>query len=156
MKHLISWILALLCVFFAAAGCCEETVSAPLPDGVYSVKFSTDSSMFRVNEAYAGRGTLTIENGLMTLHVTLGSKKIVLLFLGLAEDAVKEGALWLEPTLDAVTYSDGYTEEVYGFDIPVPVLEEEFDLALVGTKGKWYDHKVVVSDPIPVDESEKQ
>ena len=39
------------------------------------------------------------------------------------------------------------TEEVYGFDIPVPALEEEFDLALIGTKGNWYDHKVCVTNP---------
>lgn len=52
-------------------------------------------------------------------------------------------------TTDTVTYSDGISEEVYGFDIPVPVLDEEFDLALVGTKGKWYDHKVSVSNPQP-------
>lgn len=28
-----------------------------------------------------------------------------------------------------------------------PALDEEFDLALIGTKGKWYDHKVRVSNP---------
>ena len=44
------------------------------------------------------------------------------------------------------------TEEVYGFDVPVPVLETEFDLALIGTKGKWYDHKVSVSDPVLLEE----
>ena len=27
-------------------------------------------------------------------------------------------------------------------------LGEEFDLALIGTKGKWYDHKVSVSNPV--------
>ena len=42
------------------------------------------------------------------------------------------------------------TEVVYGFDVPVPVLDEEFDLALVGTKGTWYDHKVTVSNPKPM------
>ena len=46
-----------------------------------------------------------------------------------------------------MTYSDGLTETVNGFDVPVPYLDEEFDLALIGTKGKWYDHKVVVSSP---------
>ena len=29
----------------------------------------------------------------------------------------KDGAVLLEPTVDEVTYSDGTTEEVYGFDI---------------------------------------
>ena len=84
----------------------------------------------------------------MTIHVSLVSKKITNLFQGTAEEAQKEGASILEPTTDQVTYSDGETEEVYGFDIPVPVLGEEFDCAIIGEKGKWYDHKVTVSDPV--------
>ena len=132
-----------------------ETVSteiaqdkAQLPDGVYTAEFSTDSSMFHVSEACDGKGTLMVKDGVMTIHISLGSKKILNLYPGLAEDAAKEGAVLLEPTTDTVTYSDGMTEEVYGFDVPVPVIGEEFDLALIGTKGKWYDHKVKVSDPV--------
>jgi hypothetical protein len=132
-----------------------ETVStetaqneAQLPDGVYTAEFSTDSSMFHVSEACDGKGTLTVKDGVMTIHISLGSKKILNLYPGLAEDAAKDGAVLLAPTTDTVTYSDGMTEEVYGFDVPVPVIGEEFDLALIGTKGKWYDHKVKVSDPV--------
>jgi hypothetical protein len=132
-----------------------ETVStetaqdkAQLPDGVYTAEFSTDSSMFHVSEACDGKGTLTVKDGVMTIHISLGSKKILNLYPGLAEDAAKDGAVLLQPTTDTVTYSDGMTEEVYGFDVPVPVIGEEFDLALIGTKGKWYDHKVKVSDPV--------
>ena len=132
-----------------------ETVStetaqneAQLPDGVYTAEFSTDSSMFHVSEACDGKGTLTVKDGVMTIHISLGSKKILNLYPGLAEDAAKDGAVLLEPTADTVTYSDGMTEEVYGFDVPVPAIGEEFDLALIGTKGKWYDHKVKVSDPV--------
>ena len=132
-----------------------ETVStetaqdkAQLPDGVYTADFSTDSSMFHVSEACDGKGTLMVKDGVMTIHISLGSKKILNLYPGLAEDAAKDGAVLLEPTTDTVTYSDGMTEEVYGFDVPVPVIGEEFDLALIGTKGKWYDHKVKVSDPV--------
>lgn len=138
-----------------------ETVStetaqdeAQLPDGVYTAEFSTDSSMFHVSEACDGKGTLTVKDGVMTIHISLGSKKILNLYPGLAEDAAKEGAVLLEPTTDTVTYSDGMTEEVYGFDVPVPVIGEEFDLALIGTKGKWYDHKVKVSDPVAEDSRE--
>ena len=127
----------------------EEPERAPLEDGVYTAEFDTDSGMFHVSEACDGKGTLTVEDGQMTIHVSLASKNIVNLYPGLAEDAQKEGAVLLEPTLDSVTYSDGITEEVYGFDIPVPALDEEFDLALVGTKGTWYDHKVSVSNPEP-------
>lgn len=55
---------------------------------------------------------------------------------------------WLQPTVDTVTYSDGLSEEVNGFDVPVPALGEEFDLALIGKKGTWYDHKVRVENPV--------
>ena len=133
------------------AGGREEAAS--LEDGVYFADFDTDSSMFHVSEACEGKGTLTVENGQMTIHVSLASQNIVNLYPGLAEDARKEGAELLEPTVDSVTYSDGITEEVYGFDIPVPALDEEFDVALVGTKGTWYDHKVSVSNPEPMEES---
>lgn len=138
-----------------------ETVStetaqdkAQLPDGVYTAEFSTDSSMFHVSEACDGKGTLTVKDGVMTIHISLGSKKILNLYPGLAEDAAKDGAVLLQPTTDTVTYSDGMTEEVYGFDVPVPAIGEEFDLALIGTKGKWYDHKVKVSDPVAEDSQE--
>lgn len=125
----------------------ESAETNILEDGVYSAAFDTDSGMFHVNESLDGRGTLTVKDGKMTIHVSLASKGILNLFPGKAEDAKKEGAELLEPTTDKVTYSDGYEEEVYGFDIPVPALDEEFDVALIGKKGKWYDHKVSVSDP---------
>jgi cobalamin biosynthesis Co2+ chelatase CbiK len=125
-----------------------NNTSKKLPDATYSADFETDSSMFHVNEVYDGKGTLYVNNGEMTIHITLTSKNIVNLYLGLAEDAQKSGAQLIEPTIDTVIYSDGTTEEVYGFDMPVPYLNKEFDLALIGTKGKWYDHKVKVSNPV--------
>ena len=133
-----------------------ETTEAPteaapaLEDGVYLADFDTDSSMFHASEAMNGKGTLTVKDGQMTIHVSLASKSIVNLYPGLAEDAQKDGAVLLEPTEDEVTYSDGLKETVYGFDIPVPALDQEFDLALIGKKGKWYDHKVSVSNPEPM------
>jgi len=101
--------------------------------------------MFHINEAYENRAALTVKNGVMTVHITLPSRNIVNLYPGLAADAEKAGAVILLPTEDEVTYSDGLTETVYGFDVPVPYLDREFDLALIGTKGVWYDHKVTVS-----------
>lgn len=141
----------------SAAASSEETTEtgeqeAVLEDGVYTVDFDTDSGMFHVSEACEGKGTLTVTEGNMMLHISLGSKKIVNLFPGPAADAEKEGAELLWPTTDTVTYQDGLSEEVFGFDVPVPVLEEEFDLALIGTKGKWYDHKVSVSNPVKREE----
>ena len=80
----------------------EDT--AVLADGVYTAEFQTDSSMFHVSEACDGKGTLTVENGEMTIHISLASKKILNLYCGLAEDAAKEGADLLVPTEDTVTY----------------------------------------------------
>ncbi len=130
----------------------DASVEAPeeaavLEDGEYQVKFTTDSSMFKINESLDDMGTLTVKDGKMTIHITLVSENIVNLFPGLAEDAQKDGATLLDPTKDEVKYDDGTTETVNGFDVPVPYLDKEFDLALIGTKGKWYDHKVIVKSP---------
>jgi len=147
-------LIAALCLALCACGKAGNNAGngskAALPDGTYSAVFKTDSSMFHVNEANKGRGTLTVKDGKMTIHVSLASKSITTLYPGTSADAAKSGAKLLEPTTDTVTYSDGIKEEVYGFDIPVPSLDEDFDCAILGSKGKWYDHKVSVSDPQPV------
>ena len=130
-----------------AAGGTDETAST-LEDGTYEAEFDTDSGMFHVNEANDGKGILTVKDGKMTIHISLVSKNIVNLYVGKAADAQKDGAELLQPTTDTITYDDGSTEEVYGFDVPVKALDETFDLALVGTKGKWYDHEVSVSNPV--------
>lgn len=127
-----------------------ETEKQGLSDGEYTVDFNTDSSMFGVSEACNGKGTLTVTGTEMTIHVSLKSKKIVKLYCGTAEEAkaASDGdTRLLNPTTDSVTYSDGITEEVYGYDIPVSQLDTEFDLAILGTKGTWYDHKVSVASP---------
>ena len=127
--------------------------AATLEDGTYTADFNTDSSMFQVNEMYDGKGTLTVKDGKMTIHITLRSTNIVNLYPGLAEDAQKDGAELLQPVVETVDYNDGEpAEEVNAFDVPVPAIDEEFDLALVGTKGKWYDHKVSVSNPVKAEE----
>ena len=144
----------LLCALLTGCGEKNGDDAAQLPaepalaDGVYTAEFNTDSSMFHVNEACEGKATLTVENGQMSIHISLPSKSIQNLFCGTAEDARKDGAALLQPTTDTVTYSDGLSEEVNGFDIPVPALDEEFDVAIIGTKGKWYDHKVSVTNPV--------
>lgn len=158
MKKASAFLLTGLLACTLLAGCGgSDTAETPaenpsgLADGTYTATFDTDSSMFHVNEACEGKGTLTVKNGEMTIHISLTSQNIVNLYPGLAEDAQADGAELLQPTLDTVTYSDGTTEEVNGFDVPVPALDEEFDLALIGTKGVWYDHLVSVSNPEPME-----
>ena len=120
---MIALTVLLLCTFLAGCGEKNGDDAAQLPaepalaDGVYTAEFNTDSSMFHVNEACEGKGTLTVKDGEMTIHISLESKKILNLFPGLAEDAKKDGAKLLEPTTDEVTYSDGSKKEVNGFDV---------------------------------------
>ena len=133
----------------SAAASSEVSATAALPDGTYTAEFDTDSSMFHVNEALDGKGTLTVKGGQMTLHVSLVSKNIVNLYVGTAADAASHEADWLQPTTDTVTYSDGTSDEVFGFDVPVQALDTDFQLAILGTKGKWYDHTVSVRNAQP-------
>ena len=153
MKKILSFLLATLMMTALLVGCGQQQTDAPgndapdqpaLADGVYTADFNTDSSMFHANETCDGKGVLTVKDGQMTIHVSLASTSIVNLFPGLKEDAQKDGAVLLQPTKDTVTYPDGLSEEVNGFDIPVPALDTEFDVALIGKKGVWYDHKVSV------------
>ena len=122
----------------------SAAASSALEDGAYMAEFDTDSSMFHVNEADNGKGMLTVKDGQMTIHIRLASTHIVNLYVGMAADAPDHEADWLQPTTDTVTYSDGTSEEVYGFDVPVEALDTDFQLAILGTKGKWYDHTVSV------------
>lgn len=134
-----------------SAASSSDTTDAVLEDGTYEAEFKTDSGMFHVNEANNGKGVLTVKDGQMSIHISLTSKNIVNLFVGKAADAKKDGAELLQPTTDTVTYDDGTTEEVNGFDVPVKTLDKDFDLALIGTKGKWYDHTVSVTNPVKID-----
>ena len=133
----------------SAAETAGESSASELEDGTYTADFNTDSNMFHVNEAKEGKGVLTVKDGKMTIHVSLVSKNIVNVFVGTKEEAQADGAELIEPTTDEVTYSDGTTDEVYGFDIPVEKLDEDFNVAIIGKKGTWYDHVVSVSNPVP-------
>lgn len=133
----------------AVSEAASASAEAALPDGTYTADFDTDSSMFHANEAFDGKGALTVKDGQMTLHVSLASKNIVNLYVGTAEDAASHEADWLQPTTDVVNYSDGTSDEVYGFDIPVEALDTDFSVAILGKKGKWYDHTVSVRNAEP-------
>lgn len=129
------------------AGTSTANAVTELADGTYTAKFDTDSSMFHVTEANDGKGTLTVKDGKMTIHVSLSGTGILNLYLGKAADAENDKDNWLNPTVDTVEFSDGTKEEVNGFDIPVEAIGQDFDCALIGKKGVWYDHVVSVSNP---------
>ena len=76
MKKYMKWIaaaLACLLLTGTVSAWAEEVEKLPrvLPDGVYTVDFSTDSGMFRANEACDGKGKLTVQDGVQPLHVSL-------------------------------------------------------------------------------------
>lgn len=162
MKKYSIIILLILTLAFCSFGCGKKestettaetqttaaVVEAALGDGTYSATFKTDNSMFHVNEVYGDKGTLTVKDGQMSIHIVMPSQNVLNLFAGTAEDAQKEGASLIQPTTETVKYDDGTSEEVYAFDVPVPYLDKEFDCALIGKKGVWYDHKVSVSNPV--------
>lgn len=171
MKKILVAALAAMLILTAAVltGCgssgteasASDAGSAPasasgLEDGTYVVDFTTDHMMFHVNDAHHDKGILTVKDGQMMVHVSLQSKKIVNLFLGNKEDAEKEGAELIEPTKDKIVYDDGIEEEVYGFDIPVPALDEPYEVSIIGTHGNWYTHQVTVSNPVPGNEIPKE
>lgn len=154
-RIVILLLIAVFCLLSVACGQKQNGVTpseAPIADGVYTADFNTDSTMFHVNEANNGKGVLTVKDGKMTIHIALASTSIINLYAGTADDAQKEGAELIEQTFDTVTYSDGTSEEVSAFDLPVPCLDDEFDCAILGKKGKWYDHKVSVTNPVPMEE----
>jgi len=129
----------------------EQQADLGLEDGCYMVDFDTDNSMFRVNDTMNGKALLTVTEGKGMLHLVLTSKNIVNLYKGVIADVEEHKEDWISPTLEAVTYDDGITEEVNAFDVPVEVIGEEFDLALIGKKQVWYDHKVSISNPESVE-----
>ena len=112
----------------------EKSSASELEDGTYTADFNTDSNMFHVNEAKEGKGVLTVKRRKNDHPRRLVSKNIVNVFVGTKEEAQADGAELIEPTTDEVTYSDGTTDEVYGFDIPVEKLDEDFNVAIIGKK----------------------
>lgn len=151
-KRFLSFIFPIILLLTILTGCVKENKSLNLSDGDYLVKFTTDSSMFHLNEACNGLAKMHVVNGQGTVEIILPSKNTVNLYSGLKKNAEKEGAVLIDPVVVSVTYEDGMVEEVNSFHVPVPVIDEEFDLALIGTKGVWYDHKVMISDPVPYTE----
>ena len=149
MKRLTVMIALMLTTLTIASCGGKQTATEPANEAATSA--AETGAEETSNEAETFDTAATQVHGEMTIHIVMPSKNVVNLFRGSAEDAQKEGAELIQPQLESVTYSDGTTEEVNSFDVPVPYLNQTFDLALVGTKGKWYDHKVSVSNAVPMD-----
>lgn len=146
-KRLFGLFMPILLVLVCLLGCGKEVKSIGLEDGEYLVEFTTDSTMFHLNDTCNGDAVLTVKDGQGTVHIILASKNFINVYPGLKKDAEKDGAILIDPVVESVTYPDGMTEEVNTYDVPVNVLDEEFDLAVIGKKGVWYDHKVMISNP---------
>jgi len=125
-----------------------EAVASELEDGEYLAEFKTDSSMLHLCETEKGQGLLTVKDGKMTFHAVLSGTGFVNMYVGLSEEAKANSDKLLNASKVTVKYDDGTTEEVNAFDIPVPAVGKDFDLAVVGKKEKWYDHKVSIQNPV--------
>ena len=139
------------CLF--AVGCGDkgaEPAVCDLETGTYSVDFESDRmSMFHLNEICEGKATLIVQDGAMTVHLIMPSQNIVGLYLGTADEAKNDPNGVIEASQEDVVFPDGWEETVNAFDLPVPVLDEPFSVALIGTKGTWYDHTVTLSNAVP-------
>lgn len=124
----------------------EVPEAVVLEDGEYIADFETDSGMFHVNETENGKGQLTVKDGKMSIRIVLAGTGILNLYNGLAADAENDEENLLQPESVTVKYEDGTEDEAYAFVVDVPVIDEEFDVALIGKKAKWYDHKVKVTN----------
>ena len=94
LKRMAAVLCVMVCIVVMAVGCggtddksetkkeTEQTQKKEnvLEDGIYTADFKTDSSMFHVSEACKGKGTLTVKDGEMTIHISLTSKNIVNLY----------------------------------------------------------------------------
>lgn len=125
-----------------------QPFTALLEDGVYTADVDTDSSMFHINETCEGKCTLVVQDGAITAHLILGGTGILYLYQGSKEEAQADKDNLIDHTVESVTYSDGITEDVFAFDVPVPVLDEEFPVAIIGEHDNWYDHTVIISNPV--------
>lgn len=156
-KLLTAFVSAIaLCACLLVAGCGGNTNSpvaanSGLEEGTYTAQFTSDlMSMIHLNEVCEGRCTLTVDaDGNAVAHLIMPSTSIQKLYLGTKDEAQKPGAELIEAQEEKVKYDDGYKQTVSAFDLPVPVIDQEFDMALVGKKGKWYDHKVKFTDVQP-------
>ena len=117
-RILICAVLAAAMLIMAGCSGTEKTADSGIADGTYVATFTTDNSMFHVNEANQDKGILSVKDGKMTIHVSLQSKKIVNLYPGLAEDAKKEGAELLEHgnAADNAASSD-FTDEEHTIEV---------------------------------------
>lgn len=157
MKKLLAVLISAiaLCGCLFAAGCSSDPGkdNSGLEEGTYTAEFKSDRmAMIHLNEVCEGRCTITVDaEGNAVAHLIMPSTSIQKLFVGTKDDAQKPGAELIEAQEEKVTYDDGYKQTVSAFDLPVPVIDQEFDMALIGKKGHWYDHKVIFTDVQPAE-----
>ena len=112
-----------------------------LPNGEYSVKVDTDSSMFRVEYC-----TLKAEDGTYQATIALGGEGFSRLYFGTAEEAKSATEGVYDYHLDDLGK--------YTFDIPVEALDKELTIAAYGQRrDTWYDHTITFQAPDPNDAS---
>ena len=113
--------------------------AADVADGTYEVEVESSSSMFKITKA-----VLTVENGEMTVDLTLSGTSYLVLYPGTGTEAAA----------DTEDHYIGYTEDAdgaYTYTIPVPALDQPFPCAAFSAKKEqWYDRSLLVrADSLP-------
>lgn len=122
----------------------SDSAQATIPNGTYSIKVDTDSSMFRADSC-----SLKVEDGTYTATLVLPGEGFSRLYFGTAEEAQNAtDGIYTYYILDGI--------DKYAFDIPVEALDKELTIAAYGQRrDTWYDHTITFHAPDPNDESVK-
>lgn len=110
----------------------QTNTDGTLKNGDYTVSVTTSTGkMFKVIDA-----VLTNNNGSMTAKITLSGTGYDYLYLGTAEEAVKNQSGWIKYTANA--------EGQYVFEIPVAALDKEILLVAHSFKNDtWYERGII-------------
>lgn len=112
-----------------------------IQDGTYPVVMVSSSSMFKIVDS-----ELTVENGEMSVVMTMSGTSYLYLFMGTGEEAVAADESEYIPYVEN---ADG----AYMYTIPVEALDDGIlCTAYSKNKEKWYDRTLLVrADSLPLD-----
>ena len=134
-------VLWLILVLLAGCGVAGNTTAETkqtatentLEDGQYFIDVDSSSSMFRIVSA-----VLTVEDGDMSVAMTLSGHGYLRLFLGTGEEA-------LQAEESDFYYFEEDEDGTYTYTIPVEALDTEFACAAWSiNREKWYDRILVL------------
>lgn len=110
-------------------------------DGTYDIKVDSSSPMFKVTKA-----KLTVEDGRMSVVMTMSGKGYLMVFMGTGEEAAAADEAQYIPFVED-------KNGAHTFTVPVEALNQAIPLTSFSkAKEKWYDRQLVFrADSLPKD-----